>query len=226
VILTVAHYKGGVGKSTISIALGTTWHQMGRKVAIIDADEQGTVSDWSQQSDQAVRDSETSGRPDVIAAPNGKAILQKAPELAEEFDHVIIDCPPRLGRVTRAALAVADLALIPIGPGGADSWPLRRTLVLLKAAREINTRLQVFYLLAKFDPRTVDEASIREALTETQTYPVLDSVVSSRTPYYRALTVGSTPSAYDRTGVVEQEVKNIISELSRKHAAWRRRRKA
>ena len=225
VILTVAHYKGGVGKSTTTIALGSSWHREGRSVAIVDADEQGTVTDWSVQADLTEGvEGENPHRPHVLSLPDGKALLKKVPELAQQFEHVLIDSPPRLGRVTRAALVVADVALIPIGPGGADAWPLRRTLVLLEEARKVNSRLQVFYLLSKFDPRTVDESSIREALLETNTFPVLKSVVSSRTPYYRALTVGSDPSAYDRTGVVEEEVRGVISEITRKHAAWRRRR--
>ena len=196
-------------------------------MVIVDADEQGTVSDWCQQSDLAEgadADETIEHRPHVLTAPDGKAILRKVPELAQDSDHIIIDCPPRLGRITRAALVVADVALIPIGPGGADAWPLRRTLVLLEEARKVNPGLQVFYLLSKFDPRTVDEASIREALRETKTYPVLTSVISSRTPYYRALTVGSDPGAYDRTGVVDDEVRGVLSEITRKHASWRRKR--
>jgi len=227
VILTLAHYKGGVGKSTTAIALASAWHRNGKRVAILDADEQGTVSDWCQQSDltEGLDEGEAPlHRPDVLSAPDGKAILRKVPELERDFDHVVIDSPPRLGRVTRAALVVAEVALIPVGPGGADAWPLRRTLVLLEEARKANPRLQVFYLLSKFDPRTVDEGSIREALQETQTYPVLKSVVSSRTPYYRALTVGSDPGSYDRTGVVEDEIRGVLSEITRKHAAWRRKR--
>lgn len=226
-ILTLAHYKGGVGKSTTTIALASAWHRGGKQVVIVDADEQGTVADWCQQSDLAegLTDGESvEHRPDVLTAPDGKAILRKVPEVAQGSDHVLIDCPPRLGRITRAALVVADVALIPIGPGGADAWPLRRTLVLLEEARKVNPRLQVFYLLSKFDPRTVDEASIREALRETRTYPVLASVISSRTSYYRALTVGSDPGAYDRTGVVDDEVQKVLSELTRKHASWRRRK--
>lgn len=226
-ILTVAHYKGGVGKSTTTIALGASWHRDGRAVAIVDADEQGTVTDWSAQADlnEGGDPSETHlHRPHVVSLPDGKAILRKVPELAQQFDHVLIDSPPRLGRVTRAALVVADVAIIPVGPGGADAWPLRRTLVLLEEARKVNSRLQVFYLLSKFDPRTVDESSIREALLETETFPVLKSVISSRTPYYRSLTVGADPAAYDRTGVVEEEVRGVISEITRKNAAWRRKR--
>lgn len=226
-ILTVAHYKGGVGKSTTTIALGASWHRGGKAVVIVDADEQGTVTDWSAQAD--LNESEEaaelrSHRPHVESLPDGKAILRKVPELAHQFDHVLIDSPPRLGRVTRAALVVADVAIIPVGPGGADAWPLRRTLILLEEARKVNSRLQVFYLLSKFDPRTVDESSIREALLETGTFPVLKSIISSRTSYYRALTVGSDPAAYDRTGVVEEEVRGVISEITRKHAAWRRKR--
>jgi len=227
VILTVAHYKGGVGKSTTTIALGSAWHHDGRSVVIVDADEQGTVSDWSRQSDLLAEvddPKQQEHRPRVVTFPDGKALLRKVPELAAQHDHVLIDSPPRLGRVTRGALVVADVALIPVGPGGADAWPLRRTLVLLEEARKVNPRLQVFYLLSKFDPRTVDEASIREALKETKTYPVLKSVISSRTPYYRALTVGSDPCSYDRTGVVDEEVRGVLSEISRKHAAWLRKR--
>ena len=45
-IITIASTKGGVGKSTFILNLATVMLNHGKKVAILDADNQNTVSKW------------------------------------------------------------------------------------------------------------------------------------------------------------------------------------
>jgi len=48
VILTVGNTKGGVGKTTIAVNLAILRVSAGREVLLVDGDEQGTASLFSQ----------------------------------------------------------------------------------------------------------------------------------------------------------------------------------
>jgi chromosome partitioning protein len=45
-IIAVGNLKGGTGKSTIAVNLACRMAEMGRSVALIDADPQGTAAAW------------------------------------------------------------------------------------------------------------------------------------------------------------------------------------
>ena len=49
-IIAVTQQKGGVGKSTIAMHLGASFHELGKRVLIVDADGQNTLVHWSSAS--------------------------------------------------------------------------------------------------------------------------------------------------------------------------------
>lgn len=53
-ILAVGSPKGGVGKSTITVNLADVYRRAGRRVIVIDADENLSSSDWIERSDGAI----------------------------------------------------------------------------------------------------------------------------------------------------------------------------
>ena len=108
-IIATVNQKGGVGKSTIAVHLVTWFRERNIETALVDADVQGSSSEWAKEIDASTP---------VYRLQSADEILDKVKFLTEEV--VIIDGPAGLGEVTRSILLVADIALIPCGPSVLD----------------------------------------------------------------------------------------------------------
>src|ERR1700678_4123952 len=107
-IVSVVNQKGGVGKTTLSIHIADGLAKRGRKVALIDADAQSSPLLWS-----ASRQAETLFP--VMGMPK-ETLYQELQGLTASFDDIVIDGPPRVATILKAAIAAADLVLVPVKP--------------------------------------------------------------------------------------------------------------
>src|SRR5271170_8047554 len=144
-ILSVAHIKGGVGKSLLAVNIAAVLAQRGRDVLVIDADEQGSAATFAQ-----IR-AEADPQPAAFATIRlyGAAIRQQMTKLGEKYDEVVIDTG---GRDTgSAALTVADLVLIPFQPRSVDLWAGPQIVALVAEARNVNEALRACSILNMAD---------------------------------------------------------------------------
>jgi chromosome partitioning protein len=145
-IVACANQKGGVGKTTTVVNLGTYLALAGDRVLIVDLDPQGNTTSGfgidrgtlersvydaltgtSSLADLA-RDTLVPGLRiapaaiDLAGAEVELAVVEQRErrlravvrDIAAEYEHVLIDCPPSLGLLTVNALTAADEVLIPI----------------------------------------------------------------------------------------------------------------
>lgn len=126
-IVAVASQKGGAGKTTLATSLADTLTLQGETVLLIDLDPQRSALLWS----------ETPSAVQTIHAPSTALAPAWLARLASAYTWVVIDCPPRLGESTLAAVAVADLVLVPIRPTKMDLDVLPATLQACEAARRL-----------------------------------------------------------------------------------------
>lgn len=127
--IAVVNTKGGVGKSTASIQLAIGASLAGDKVWLVDGDRQETAI-------SAITMRAESGRPPLAASAysNGATLRAQVAAQAGGFDHVIIDAGVGDSSALRAALTVADVALIPFAPRSFDVWAVKDISELIEEA--------------------------------------------------------------------------------------------
>ena len=144
-IISVANQKGGVGKTTTTVNLGTILAKKGKKVLLIDADPQGNATSGlgvekdveKSVYDILVNDTEVEEVCEDTMIKNLKVcpsninlagaevelvsmmsreqrLKEKLMKVKDEFDFILIDCPPSLGLVTLNAFTASDSVLIPV----------------------------------------------------------------------------------------------------------------
>ena len=124
-IIAVAGRKGGVGKSTIVGNLAGELSDMGRRVAVLDADPQHSLAAWAAQGEGML-----SRCVEKVKGADGETLRAKARAAEKTADVVLIDTPPGMPEITYQAALVADLFLLPCGPSPLDLFSLKEALSL------------------------------------------------------------------------------------------------
>ncbi|HLG83207.1 MAG TPA: AAA family ATPase [Bradyrhizobium sp.] len=129
-VLALVTQKGGSGKSTLAVGLAVAAMGNGERVALIEADPQGTISRWKERRTAAYP------RVDRVTDP---AYLDPALARleAEGVWLTIVDTAATNNAAAQRAMARSDLCLIPARPSPAD---IEASIPTLIAIRRLNRR--------------------------------------------------------------------------------------
>src|SRR6201982_4029583 len=130
-VLALVTQKGGSGKSTLAISLAVVAMADAARVALIEADPQGTIARWKERRDNPNPRVERGTDPSEIEA------LIASIE-AEGRDLAVIDTAATNNALAMRAIARADLCLIPARPTPAD---IEAAIPQLIAIRRLSPRI-------------------------------------------------------------------------------------
>ncbi|MDR3435192.1 AAA family ATPase [Telmatospirillum sp.] len=186
-IIAFAQTKGGVGKTTLAVNLAV--ERVVRRhhdVLLVDADEQGTASDFScLRADRLGHTGFT-----LVQLTRGATVRSQVQTLKDRFDDVVIDAGGRDTSALRAALTLADVAIVPFQPRSFDVWTLDKVATLVGEARMINPKLQAFAIINCADPQGHDNVAAAEALAENSEIIFLDSPIGRRKAFPNCNAIG------------------------------------
>ena len=204
-IVVIANQKGGCGKTTTAIHLAAGLKEQGGDVILIDSDPQQSAMKWRA----CARDG---ARPfNVVSIP--KPILHEdAPSLAQKYDYVIIDCPPGIEDVTRSALMVADLAIIPVQPAPFDIWSGTEIVMLIKIAQLINHKLSGQFLVTRKIPNSKLGKDSQEALAQYGV-GVFKTAICQRVAMAECVISGQSVLEFQRNGEAAKECRQLTAEV-------------
>ena len=193
--IVLATQKGGSGKSTLAIGLAVAAMDAGERVGMIDADPQGTISNWRRRR--------LNPKPRIEHAASGAALSRALRNLrGEGCTVVVIDTAATDNVLSADAIGVADLCLIPARPSPAD---IEAALPTLSTVRRLDKPLA--FILNQTSPRS-NRAS--EAATALNSAGVLAlPYIVQRNDHQDALGAGLGVTEYDPRGQAAEEVRGL-----------------
>lgn len=162
-VLALTSQKGGVGKSTLAFNLATLFARDGVGVGIADSDDNQTCLRWYENRQKHNKPLPTV---DVISMPD-EVMHSQLKRLKTQYDLIIIDGMPTLGKTMTKILYAADYALIPIRLSGPDPGTLGSFAQRIEDVNDDrDIPLSTGVVLNSFDGRVSLVRRMREALKD------------------------------------------------------------
>src|SRR3712207_9142325 len=116
-ILTFGGEKGGVGKSTLSCHLAYMMRSMGRDPLLVDADPQGSATNFTAARDDKGAEPRVAGVQKL-----GKGLAHEIRGLADRYSDLVIDTGGRGFGEVRLAMLGSDRVIVPINLSALNWW--------------------------------------------------------------------------------------------------------
>jgi chromosome partitioning protein len=242
-VYAFANQKGGVGKTTTAINLAACLAEAGERALVVDLDPQanatsglGMRANGTSSYDllDGVPLSELAkptqfanlflvpSKPELAGAAielsqrdDGEHYLAQALAQVDEFDFVLLDCPPSLGPLTVNALAAADRVIVPVQ---AEYFALEGLAQLVQSINMIKSRLNpkleiAGVLLTMTDGRTRLSADVEAEVRKHFGALVFDAVVPRSVRVAEAPSHGLPVTHYDRRSRGAEAYWKVAMEL-------------
>jgi len=193
IIIAISNHKGGVGKTTSTINIGAGLALKGKKVLLVDMDPQANMSQSLGVHDpekgiyEALKGTDPLEilkiRKNLFLVPAtaglGGAEVELASEAGREFilkelldpqrenyDFILIDCPPSLGLLAINAFTAADEIYIPMQAQYLALQGIGKLLGLVdKIKKRLNPKLEITGIfITQFDRRKVLNRYVMDTL--------------------------------------------------------------
>lgn len=232
-IVAFINQKGGVGKSILSFNIGTMLSFNKKKVLFIDLDAQSTLTDMAIPSTvpyQAtlfdVLKSKTDIKKAIVHTENydilpgdiqiaslehklNKNVLKEILEVvSNDYDYIILDCPPALGMMNITALYAADTIISVVKPDIVSTRGL--SLLNQTIKNEVPGKTINAVVINQYKKRKISDLTIEII---KQDYPVLSTVIRDTSALAEAASISKSIVEYAKNSNGYKDIEEATNEL-------------
>ncbi len=121
---------------------------------------------------------------------NHKELIREIERRTEE-KWVVIDGPPRLAEMTKAAIVMSDLLICPMSTSSVEIWASGDMLSLIAEAKKVRRGIKAMGVWSRYKKTLLSE-NIAQQASEVLKLKFCDSVMSNRVVYQTAMGQGLT----------------------------------
>ncbi len=244
-VLAIVNQKGGCGKTTTAVNLSAGLALAGKRVLLLDLDPQANASlSFGIDVERApVTAAELLVRADLDPSygiykkgplhivPSRPALVNlehgpQAPPLTalrdwvarveDQYDFLVIDCPPSIGRLTGLALAAARWVIVPVDVGYFSLIGIKQLLGKMEEARRINPAVDILgFVITHFDSRNTLSHEVTEKIETSFPGRLFRSTIHSTVRLREAPGHHMTIFEYDRAGRAAESYRALTQEVIR-----------
>lgn len=244
-IISFANQKGGVGKTTSVVNVAASWAGQGKKILVIDMDPQGNASSGFGVTDAAAGTYEVliledevarhlqmlenpslhllAGHPNLAGAAvelvnfEGREfrLRDKLASVRNNYDYILIDCPPALGLLTINALAASDGVIIPVQSEYYALEGLSQLLNTLSLVREhIHNDLEIYgAVLTMVSKRNLLSEAVVEQMKKHFPHYVFGTSIPRNVKLAEAPSYGQPITLFDPASVGARAYADLAREI-------------
>jgi chromosome partitioning protein len=206
-VVSIASAKGGVGKSTLALLLGTEFALDGYRVALLDCDLNQHATAFGLKA--------TLPGFTVVADVSEKDVLRALRTAETDNDLVLVDLPGGSSTLALKALQRSHLVLVPTQPSLPDVRDAVKTIAQIDDAEELaRTPIARAVVWTRFLPGFESRVArhVRQSL-EGQGIPILKSALMERAAFRAIHLTGLVPRQEEPQGAAALNVTTLMQEV-------------
>src|SRR4051794_21005400 len=244
-VIAVANQKGGVAKTTTVASLGTALTELGQRVLLVDLDPQACLTFSlgidPEDLELSIHHVLTKGvsptevmattedgvdllpatielaraEADLLTRTGREYVIRTVIEDVDDYDWVLLDCPPSLGVLTVAALTAATAVVIPLQCETLSHRGVGQLLDTVHDVRRFTNRdLQVWGVLPTlYDGRTNHSRTVLETISETYDLAVIEPPIPKSIRFAEAPAAGRSILKTSRSNKGAQAYRDVATAL-------------
>lgn len=248
-VICFSNHKGGVGKTCSTCNIGVGLSRLKHKVMIIDLDPQGNLSlslgikDINKSIYNAIKGEcplsdvtyplnrylhvvpanlDLSGAEiDLVSQPGREVILRELiSEELQNYDFILIDCPPSLGLLTLNALSAATDVIIPLQAQYLAMQGLATLDSVIKMIKmRINKELSVSgVIITQYDNRIVLNRDVAASIREHFGDKVFKTNIRNTVSLAEAPSSGKDIFRYKANSLGAQDYQELCEEIVNRYS--------
>lgn len=233
-IISIANFKGGVGKTTSTAAIGSALAKSKKRVLLIDMDAQHNLTQSFGIEPAGAAFALLKGeqpKPEEVQSnffiiPSDLSLIAAEIELAgkfqretllekslqpyqKDYDYILIDCPPSLGLIAVNCFMASDLLFTPIE---SEYLSLSGFRILSDALDQIGIEIDRVFV-TKYDNRTTLHQQAKKQIFEELKSKAFKTVIRKNISLAEAPTTGGNIFEHAPTSNGAKDYESLTNEI-------------